>query len=271
MSRKRNSPRKHVVKPHTRKGKKVGSYVRGTGTSKKTPIVKHTKMYDNSTKMGPKAFTVNFSYNAEETDGETVIVIADSYDAALDEAYEERVDNRNPYSIEIIDPDLKAVLSFVSNAGKKVGGAALHAAQRGSGYALKGIKSASSLGGKYAIKAAKGGVKVGKVLGKGGYRVGRALGKASYKTSKKVLSDVSKVLLSEAEKRLVQEVLKDCYSNDPAKRQGAIFNLKKNYPQVYEICSFSNDNTQAVLIDDRSNQVQQSQPSQIYIDARPRR
>jgi SpoVK/Ycf46/Vps4 family AAA+-type ATPase len=172
--------------------------------------------------MGAKAFTVNLTYG--ENDGESVIVIADSYQDALSEALEERVDERMPIEVELIDPDLGAVIKFIAEGSKKVAKAGVQGAKvlaKGSLYALKGVGKATALGAKYAIKA---GASAGKKLAKG---------------SAAAISATGKLVISEAEKKVVQRLLREAYASDPALRNAARHQLKKWFPTVYEVCDFS--------------------------------
>ena len=128
MKRKRKSPRRHSVKSHVRNGYRVSSYVRGQGRTIPTLIRRKIIKTDE-----PKSYTINFQYSKKKGDGESVVVIAKNYQDALDEAFEEKTDSRNPISIEVIDPDIGKALRII---GKGVG---------------KGIK----LGAKYAWIAGK--------------------------------------------------------------------------------------------------------------------
>ena len=88
-------------------------------------------------------------YSRRKGDGESVIVISTSYEKALKEANEERVQkHRTPVEVEIIDPNLGRMLHIVA----------------------EGAKTAVKVGAKEAGKLTKLGIKYGyagaKVLGK---------------------------------------------------------------------------------------------------------
>jgi len=96
-----------------RNGSRVASYVRGRGTQ--TRLITKRKIGK------PKSFTVNFKYSNRKGDGESVVVIASSYDKALDEAFEEKTDPRQPIEIELIDPNIgKALRILAKGAGQAV-------------------------------------------------------------------------------------------------------------------------------------------------------
>ena len=135
MKRKRKSPRRHAVKSHIREGYRVSSYTRGKGTGS-SPFTSRRKLDK------PRSFTVNFTYSNRIGDGESVVVIARNYGDALDEAYEERHDSREPIEIELVDPDIGKALKILAReggnavkigakyayaAGKTVGKEAVHA------------------------------------------------------------------------------------------------------------------------------------------------
>jgi len=114
MKRKRKSPVRHHVRSHIRNRSRVTSYARGRGTA--TALITKRRVVGK-----PKSFTVNFKYSNRKGDGESVVVIATSYDKALDEAFEEKTDQRQPIEIEIIDPNIgKALRILAKGAGKAV-------------------------------------------------------------------------------------------------------------------------------------------------------
>ena len=78
----RKSPIRHPVKGHTRQGNRVHPYVRGKGKTQQPSFTQRRVLK----KEGPKSFTINFKYSTKPNDGESVVVIAKSYQDALDEA-----------------------------------------------------------------------------------------------------------------------------------------------------------------------------------------
>ena len=227
----RRSPIQHTVRPHKRGRVQVASYTRGSGQkpSKIPRRVSHTTRYYDDGGLGPKGFTVNLTYSDSPGDGETVVVIADSYKGALKKAVEERVDNRQPIEVELIDPDLGQILTFVAEGTKKVakklvgaGKVAEAYANRGSVYALKGIAHTGEVGGKYAVRA------------------GIGVGNRMAKSTGELLSATSKLVISDAEKRVVQVLLQEAYSPVIHVRVAARYQLKKYYPAVFEIAHFKN-------------------------------
>ena len=122
---KRKSPIKHKVKSHTRDGKKVKSYNRGSGLRwklRKPKIGKANK---------PKGYTVKLRYSKRPHDLETVKVIAKSYMRALDEALEERLDERKPIEVHLIDPTIGEVLSWAGDRALRYGKTATKAIAKG--------------------------------------------------------------------------------------------------------------------------------------------
>jgi len=164
----RKSPVRHQVSGHVRDGKQIAPFMRGKGSrpkkSQRSRVV--GRKVDENLPKNELAFTVNFKYSDEPGDGESIIVIADApgdeldeetYRMVLDEAFEERVDTRQPIAVEMEDPSLDAVLSFIGGQAKKAGA-----------YGLKTIKKGARVGAKYAIKAAKTGAKYGVAVTKAG-------------------------------------------------------------------------------------------------------
>lgn len=149
---KRKSPFRHRVTDHDRttsSGKKVHvtSYMRGAGKRRKKWVVRGTKELITK-KHGPKPYTINFKYSNRRGDGESVVVIAPSYQKALDEAWEEKVDKRHPIEVEVIDPDWGRVFRAIG----------------------KGLKKVGKIGGKYAVKGLQAGYKAAKITGKAAAR-----------------------------------------------------------------------------------------------------
>lgn len=213
----RRKPVKHTVHAHTRRGKRVKAFQRGSGTKSRVHRRSRVvgKPFDEDTKMKELGFTVDFTY--ESPPHESVIVIADSYQAALEEAFDERVDTRAPIEVNVIDPDLDQILKFVGEGAKKAGA-----------YGLKGIKKAGKVGAKYSIRGVKAGTRLG---AEGARAVARGV--------KVGLTESSKLLLYEAERAKVRLLLKKCYSKDRIERLSARAALKKFFPDIYDICSFS--------------------------------
>lgn len=113
----RKPPIRHTVKSHTRQGHRVNTHARGKGTRTISPFTRRRVL----TKEKPKSYTINFKYSNKQGDGESVIVIANDYQKALDEAFEEKKDPRKPISVEVIDPSLGSMLKIMARgAGKAV-------------------------------------------------------------------------------------------------------------------------------------------------------
>lgn len=230
----RKSPIRHKVSSYKRKdGTKVGSHDRGKGIriqKRRKKVI--GKVDDKVVLTKPKGFTVNFTYSKKPGDGESVIVVVgglgttlgEAYELALDEAYEEKTDPRPPTDIELVDPDLGAILQFIGRG-----------ARRASGLSLRGIRKAGKLGAKYAIKG-------GHVAKQASIRTAKATAKATAA----VLKGSGRMVLYEAQKRRVQLLIKDSYSDNKIKRQAARYSLKRYYPDVYDICSFSKDRREVV-------------------------
>ncbi len=215
----RKRPMKHIVHTHTRRGKRVESFTRGSGIKNQSQRSSRVvgKPFDEDTKMGELGFTVDFTYGPD--DGESVVVIADSYQAALEEAFDERVDTRMPIEVNVIDPDLNTILKFVGESAKKAGA-----------YGLKTITKTGKVGAKYAVRGVKAGTRLGV---KGAKAVARGV--------KVGLTESSKMALYEIERSKVRRLIKQAYSKDPIERKTARIAIKRVYPDVYDICSFSTD------------------------------
>lgn len=110
----RKSPVRHQVNSYTRNGTRIRAYLRGSGRKKLTAIANPT--------LSPKGYVVNFTF--PDKTKETVKVISTSYNAAIDEAFEEKVSKQEPVEIHIIDPSLGEIVSWarqrVSTTAKKV-------------------------------------------------------------------------------------------------------------------------------------------------------
>ena len=216
--RNRCSPAKHHVKGYTRKdGTRVGGHPRGKGTKQRTHKRSRTvgRAKDDDTPIGVHAFTVNFKYSNKPKDGESVIVLSNNYVDALDEAWEERMDNRTPISVEAIDPDIGAAIKWM---GKRVRSAIK--------YGKPKIKRAAHLGAKYTVRATMATGSTIKKVGKAGIGGAKELGRLT---------------AFAAQKEIIQSLLKLCYQTDRAKRTAARYALKKRYPEVYAMCDFSRE------------------------------
>lgn len=126
----RKSPIKHKIHSHTRNGKRVTSYTRGSGTKIK-------KKLSNPNPQKPKGYTVKLRYSNKPRDLETVKVISTSYMRAMDEALEERIDKRKPIEVTIIDPSIGEVLKWAGSRALKYGGKAVKAVAKGAYYSAK--------------------------------------------------------------------------------------------------------------------------------------
>ena len=200
VKRKRKSPRRHSVKSHVRAGYRVSNYVRGKGTRTLPTLTRRRKLIKTGE---PKPFTVNFKYSNKAGDGESVIVISTSYDKALKEAFEERVDARQPIQVEVIDPDLGRMLRIVAERAK----------------------TAVKVGAREAGKLTKLGIKYG-------YAGAKVLGKEA-------AFAIARAYRSQKLRRLIEE----SYSPDRATRAMARARLKTQYPEIYSVCDFSKERT----------------------------
>lgn len=125
----RHTPVRHKVKAHTRKGKPVKSFMRGSGSKSTKKVASPTVKAKNK----PKGYTVKFKYTAKDT--EIIKVIAPSYQDALDEGFEEKEDSRTPIEITVIDPSLGEVIHWAgSRAAEYSKKAAKKAAKKGKEY-----------------------------------------------------------------------------------------------------------------------------------------
>lgn len=222
----RKSPHKHTVSGHKRRGKWVQPFDRGRGTR---PLkVRRSRVVGGKGDLPTNelAFTVNFKYSDKPGDGESVIVIADApgdkldaktYRRVLGEAFEEKVDTREPIEVDMIDPSLGAVLSFIGKAAKKAGA-----------FGLKAIKKGAEVGAKYGIRAVKAGTRLG---AKGARAAARGV--------KVGLTESSKLALYEIERARTRMLIRQCYSEDPIERRSARIALKRLFPDIYDICDFS--------------------------------
>jgi len=118
----RKRPVRHAVRSHVKEnGTHIHAYMRGNGfypqPQLKRDIPKYlagATVYDDDTKLGVKAWTVNFKYSDRRGDGESVLVISDSYQKALNQSYENRLQKtRKPIEVDIVDPPLSTVIGFL--------------------------------------------------------------------------------------------------------------------------------------------------------------
>lgn len=238
---KRKSPVHHGVSGYTRKdGSKVRPYARGRGTRSKTSR-RVVKAVDEDTRMEELAFTVNFKYSDKPDDGESVIVIADTYQRALEEAFEEKVDTRMPIEVDMVDPDLDAILKFVGEGARKIGAKVKEKAVA----AAPRVRAAAAKAGKYALVKIEKGAKVGaKYAMRGGHvaaQAGVAVTKGVVRGVAVGLKESSKLALYEIERSKVRRLIKQAYSKDPIERRSARIAIKRVYPDIYDICHFSKD------------------------------
>lgn len=206
----RKSPIRHKVRSHSRRGLRgtysVRSYVRGKG-ERVQPITRKRKL---TKERRPKSYTVNFKYSNKAGDGESVIVIATDYKEALAEALEEKKDVRQPIEVEVIDPDFGKVFRAIGRGVRKVG-------ELGVRYSIKGVR-------KMTPYVKKGMITVGKQT----FKVSKRLGKAG-----------ALALAEKLHERRVKELLRKAYSRNKVERMMARYRLKQEYPELYNICSFS--------------------------------
>jgi hypothetical protein len=245
----RHSPVAHKVKSHTRDGNRVHSYIRGHGIPPKKepfkPTGKPRQIIDEKYVFPkPTAWTVNFRYGKKAGDGESVVVLGESYHSVLAEAYDDRYyKHRVPIAVEIIDPDLNTALSFLSGAGAK-------------------LKQAGSLGAEFAVKAG-GAVKSGaeKVGGSTAFQtVNSAMLKGAGENLQKRggffstlagkhLAGKSENIAFKLQSKKAREYLAKAWSSDNVERATARAGLKKFYPEIWEATDFSTErNVQRVEI-----------------------
>ena len=234
----RKSPYKHKVKQHRRQNRTVHSYKRGKGSQPayRKPFVSRGPMVKRSlTKPTdkPKAYTINFTYSKKKGDGESIVLVAPSYEEALAEAWEERESNRNPIEIELVDPDLGAALSFIRSSAVKAGQ-----------YGLKSVKAGAKMGAKFAVKTGE----EAKRVGKGMARIAKKAGKVGVKVGFKVAKEAGYTALTALQKRDAQRLLKESYSRNSATRFFARATLKRRYFELYDKISWSDPRARAPLV-----------------------
>jgi hypothetical protein len=108
----RKHPIVHRVKSHTRDGKKVITYVRGTRHLNPLHL-------SNPTINKPKGYTVTLIYSDKTREEQQVI--ATSYTKAIDEAFENKHNPNMPIEINVIDPSLGEIIHWAGDHAKKYG------------------------------------------------------------------------------------------------------------------------------------------------------
>lgn len=203
MTRHRRSPVRHSVRSHVRDGHKIPQYMRGKGTHGRLSDIERSagrfKRLSDLTGGEPKPFTVNFKYSNRKGDGESVMVISKSYEKALDEAFEEKVDKRDPISVEVIDPDFGRMFKAMGTAAKKAG--------------KLGAKGAL-IGAKYSVRGAE------------------LFGKAAAEA-------VAKRVDSYEERLRARKLIRESYAPDRSKRLMARAKLREEFPEIYTVSDFS--------------------------------
>jgi len=210
----RRSPVRHPVSGYTTKrGRKVPNYHRGSGKATRRPskvVGRKNLTFDE-----PHGFTINYQYSKKPGDGESVYVIAMDYPSAQDEGEEERVDSRVPISIDIIDPSIGEMLKVV---GSKVKGTLKWGAPK--------LMKAGKAGARYAVKATMISARTLKNAGQSLAHVAKETGRLA---------------VYEVEKKSIEKLVNQCYKGTKAQRIAARISLKNNYPEVFDLCSFSRE------------------------------
>jgi len=229
---KRKSPVRHSVKSHTRKKKPVRSYTRGKGVKTK----KITKRRVSKPTTGPKPFTVNFKYSEKPGDGESLIVIATSYKKAMAEAFEEKVDSREPIEIEIIDPDFGRVFRAIGSGLKRVVGVGAKYAIKGGHIAKQATERAAIAAKPHVVKGIKTGARYGAQYTKRGIKAGVKYGVKGIKVTGRAAASS---LASVAHDAVAGKLVRDAYSPDRVKRAVARARLRKSFPDVWDVMDVS--------------------------------
>jgi len=222
-NKKRKSPVRHTVRPYNRGNSVVSSYLRGKGLksspSSRRRVVGETSEPPKSKEPG---FVVNFKYSDKKDDGESVLVLVnpnlpakERYEKAMDEAFEERVDNRFPAEMQFIDPSLGEMLEWTS---KRVRGVIK--------FGTPVLKKAARLGAKYAVKATMIAGETAKKVAKGGLSVTK---------------EMLRLAAFKAHEKHIQRLLKDCYHKNALIRTSARSALKRWYAEIYDMCDFSRE------------------------------
>jgi len=216
----RRSPVEHWVKGHTRQGTAISPFTRGRGARSQRP---HVVVGLPEEDIRVHGYVVNLKYSDRPGDGESILAISDQrpdtimedYKEILDEAFEEKIDPRVPISIEIVDPSVGEVIEIMS---KKVKGTIKWGAPK--------IKGAARIGADYAIKATM-------IAGSTAKKVARA----GYDTTK----ELARLTAFGVQKEIIHNLLKLCYQKNKAKRIAARVALKKRYPEIFDLCDFSQE------------------------------
>jgi len=201
-----------------RDGTSVRGYVRGSGVKSKYTRRKVV----GAAEEGDLGYVVNFKYSDKPGDGESVLVFTDptataeeAYTKAMDEAFEERVDSRRPVEIDLVDPSVGAMLKWV---GERVKGTIA--------YGKPVLKKAAKLGAKYAVRASMATAKTAKRVAKAGVGAGKEL---------------VKLTAFSVERKMIERLIRDCYSKNKITRVASRHALKKRYPDIYDMCDFSRE------------------------------
>ena len=227
--------RRHHVRAYDRSGKHgkhVKEHMRGSGTPQSVERrASRFKRLSELTGGEPKPFTVNFRYSEKKGDGESVIVISRSYQKALDEAFEEKKDQRNPISVEVVDPDFGRIF-------KAIGSGATRVTKVGAKYAIKGGHVAKQA----AIRAKPHLAKGARIAGKGARKGIVITAKGIKVTGKAAAQEVARHYQSWE----LNKLIRDCYHENRVKRTRARSKLKREYPDVYDVSDFSRDRSLTV-------------------------
>ena len=170
-------------------------------TTTKRNIVMPRRLKSDAT---VRTYTINIAYAKNR--GESLVVIGKSLRDAIDEAFEERRGKSPPKMVEVVDPYAGTVLTFIARGAKK-----------GGRYTLAEIRE---VGAKYPIKG--GHVEVQRRLKKKG-----------------ITPETSRILLSKYEQLKVRRLIRDSFSRDRKRRERARYMLKRFYPDIADICSWS--------------------------------
>jgi hypothetical protein len=201
--------------------------MRGHGLKRSEHKSTIPKYFDDNTKFpSPEAFTVNFIYSKKSRShpaiGESVVVIAESYDKAMEEAFDMRAQKtRTPIEVELVDPNIGSAISWLG--GK--------------------IKSAAGVGARFAVKAGRVGAGTAVNLGrKAGESVKNPESGFRQFVAKRA-EEGHKAISSKVYEAKVRYLIKDAYSPDPVKRNSARASLRQHYPDIYDSMDFSRGQT----------------------------
>lgn len=198
----RRSPIAHKVDSHRRDGHSVDGYERGSGSKVSSDQV----IPLSGRKSNAEAFIVTLKYEDKTSEKINVFAPRGAYKKALDEALEERTHQEMPMEINILDPSLGEVISFI---GKGIG--------TGLKYVKSGIVKATP-----HIK--KGLKKAGRGIGRGAKAVGKGIGRRA---------------VTYAQRKEAERLVNRSYSENLSRRAIARTKLKTKYPEIYDNCDFS--------------------------------